>query len=212
MEACSNWPSSAPWINEIEGTRLQDSCWLEKRKGYITSTMVKSICSSKNLKKTAIYLKNQKNISHLPFIIRGKQDEEKGVQYLLKHLKASGLSATPYFVGFVVHPDHKFLGASPDRLLQVNNTWSLVEIKNWYVTPKQKTLSDLPYLDRELKLKKKHAYYHQIQTAMMVTGLKTCYFVVHGTESQVQLVEFDVKLCDIIVEKCKNFHNGEFML
>ena len=96
-------------------------------------------------------IENPVDISHLPFISRGIQDEQAGVECLLGKL---GKDARAYKVGFVLHPERDWLGASPDRLLYDGSKWKLVEVKNWYETNRQKSLSDLPYLDKNQLLKR----------------------------------------------------------
>lgn len=98
--------------------------------------------------------------------------------------------------------------ATPDRLIRVNGEMVLVEIKNWYQTRRQNCLADLPYLNRELKVKRAHKYFFQIQTAMLVTETTTCYFVVHGAQSQYEIVQFCSTTCNTILEKTSNFYNS----
>ena len=68
---------------------------------------------------------------------------------------------------------------------------SLVEVKDWYVTDRQKGIRDLRYLDKDGRLRHTHSHYYQIQTALLVSGMKSCYFVVHGEESRIEVIEFD---------------------
>jgi len=181
-------------------TRDQTDVWLRARHNRITSTKVKDICTSNNPDITALKILIPPDLSHLPYVSRGKADEQQGVDYLMYHL---GEEATAFRVGLVLHPQHTWFGASPDRLVKHKNNWFLLEVKNWYQTSRQKTLKDLPYLDKNLKLKKNHSHYYQIQTAMLVCGVKSCFFVVHGSQSLIQEVEFDeafsAECTDIIV-------------
>lgn len=187
------WPIDAPIFNESEMiTRGQDSkAWKESRKYRITSTNVKNVCTSTNFAQTAFNILNPPDLSSNFFVNRGKQDEEKGVQYLLNELKIKELEAKAFLIGFITHPKHNWLGASPDRLLKVNKEWCLVEIKNWYVTERQKNIKDLKYLDKNNKLRRTHGHYYQIQTALLVSGMQKCYFVVHGIECTIEIIEYD---------------------
>ena len=134
-------------------TRGQDSiAWKESRKYRVTSTNVKNVCMSTDFERTAFHILNPLDLSSNIFTNRGKQDEEKGVQYLLNELKIKELEAKAFLVGFITHPKYNWLGASPDRLLKVNNEWCLVEIKNWYVTRRQNNIEDLKYLDKNKKI------------------------------------------------------------
>ena len=116
-----------------------------------------------------------------------------------------GKDARAYKIGFVLHPERDWLGASTDRLLNIGGQWALAEIKNWYETKRQKRLSDLPYLDKNLLLKRNHTYFYQVKTAMLVTGLKKCYFVV--TESnQIEEVSYDENTGQLILKKSDEFY------
>ena len=53
------------------------------------------------------------------------QDEHAGVDYLLASLKKDGIFAKAYNIGFVIHPQNDWLGASPDRLLYDGTNWKL---------------------------------------------------------------------------------------
>ena len=125
---------------------------------------------------------------------------------MLDTLKGQGFEARAYPIGLVLHPEYEWLAASPDRLAKVGDHWCLVEVKNWYVTDRQKGIRDLRYLDRNGRLRHTHNHYYQIQTALLVSGMKSCYFVVHGEESRIEVIEFDRKFCLKIVEKAKLFY------
>ena len=149
---------------------------------------------------------NPLDLSHISYVVRGKQDEEKGVSYLLDTLKGQGFEARAYPIGLVIHPEYERLAASPDRLLKVGEDWCLVEVKNWYVTDRQKGIRDLRYLDKEGRLRHTHSHYYQIQTALLVSGMKSCYFVVHGEQSRIEMIEFDLEFSLKLVEKAKLFY------
>jgi len=114
---------------------------------------------------------------------------------------SAGLS---YWIGYALRT--RLVGRFPDRLLKVNDEWCLVEVKNWYVTEKQKHISKLKYIDKHGKLKRTHNHYYQVQTALLVSGMKKCYFVVHGAESSIEFIEFDNAFCTTISEKTRQFY------
>ena len=112
------------------------------RKGKVTSTKVGPICQGKDWVKIREDILNPPDLSHISYVARGNQDEEKGVNYLLDTLKGQGFEARAYPIGVVLHPDYEWLAASPDRLAKVGDHWCLVEVKNWYVTHKQEGIRD----------------------------------------------------------------------
>ena len=80
------WPADAPKF--LSGTRRTielltrnqlSHCWLEMRKGRMTSTKVFSVCKRKNWNKTREEIFNPRDISHISFVARGKKDEQKDV-------------------------------------------------------------------------------------------------------------------------------------
>ena len=127
------------------------------------------------------------------------------MDYLLTTLHNQGLKAQAFPIVLVTHIEHEWLAASPDRLLKVNDDWCLVEVKNWYLTQRQQKLEDLRYLDSNRKLRKTHGHYYQVQTALMVSGMKRCSFVVHGFECSMEVIEFDEGFCREMLEKAKDF-------
>ena len=105
--------------------------------------------------------------------------------------------------GFVVHPHHHWLGASPDGL--VNDPTSadpegIVEYKNPY-SIRLLALEDAAshgkdfYLVRKdgfLQLKRTHMYFYQVQATMFCTARKWCDFVVRTTvDLHVERIVFD---------------------
>lgn len=86
---------------------------------------------------------------------------------------------------FICH-EYPFLAASPDGLIL--NEEAIVEIKCPYklsklnISPSEAVESkQLPYLYKkgeEIKLKKCHNYYYQVQGQLAITGKQYCYFVV----------------------------------
>ena len=207
------WPADTPKF--LSGTRRNlecltrdqsSHCWLEMRKGRITSTKVASVCQGKNWNKTREEIRNPRDILHMSFVARGKEDEQKSVDYLLHTLRSQGAHAEAYSIGLVIHPEYEFITASSDRLMRVNEEWCLAEIKNWYLTAKQQSLADIRYLDKNRSLKKSHSHYYQIQTALMVSGMRRCYFVVHGKDSTIEAIEYDEAFCKRILETTKTFY------
>ena len=113
------------------------------QKEKVTSTKVGPIRQRKDWAKIRNDIINPPDLSHISYVARGKQDEEKNVNYMLDNLRGQGFEARAYPLGLVLHPEYEWLAASPDRLAKVGDHWCLVEVKNWYVTDRQKGIRDL---------------------------------------------------------------------
>ena len=75
------WPSNAPQFGETEKTtRISREASLKSCKLCITSAMVASCIPSKHSENLLKYIENPVDISHLPFVSRGIQDEHAGAR------------------------------------------------------------------------------------------------------------------------------------
>lgn len=109
----------------------------------------------------------------------GQQSEEKAVKCfeINKNIKTERC-------GLFISKQFPYLAASPDRVLEDRS--ALVEIKcpskSQDLSPEEavrkKIIKFCTLTDRELKLKKNHDYYFQVQGQMLVTGISQVYFVV----------------------------------
>lgn len=106
------------------------------------------------------------------------------------------VDGTVYRCGFLVNKYLRCLGYSPDGFLLTNGELHLLEVK----CPKKGRgercdvmVSQLPYIvsnknnpgEGELRLRKKHQYYGQIQLGLYLTGLSFCHLLVYnGYESK----------------------------
>ena len=99
--------------------------------------------------------------------------------------------------GLYIHQHHVFIGASPDLLVSCDCCGEgLVEFKSPYEGDKvvnvTETLQGLVYLDNDLRLKKNHNYYAQVQGQMAITNRLWCDFaVVIAGDVFVQRIQFD---------------------
>ncbi|XP_076859854.1 uncharacterized protein LOC143512923 [Brachyhypopomus gauderio] len=116
--------------------------------------------------------------------------------------------------GFVIHPDAPWMCASPDGLVydpSESPPYGLVEVK----CPNVKSFLDCSYvrLDKGcLRLHKQHAYYWQIQSQMLITGLEWCDFVVFANEDLlIQRVYKDDEVVDTIRDRSERFFFSFYM-
>ena len=43
---------------------------------------------------------------------------------------------------------------------------------------------------------------------MLVTGLRQCYFVVHGKDSKIEEIEYDAEMAKLILDRSEAFYNN----
>ena len=87
--------------------------------------------------------------------------------------------------GFVIHPEHNFIGASPDGLVSCSCCGEgIIEIKCPYSkkdTSIEEALLDKKFylreVDGEIKLSKEHSYCYQVQAQLFVTKKRYCDFI-----------------------------------
>ena len=82
--------------------------------------------------------------------------------------------------GLFIHPQYPFLAATPDSLIEGEN--SIVEVKcPFSIKTQMISEKNLPYLTKEsgtLKLKKTHRYFYQIMGQLILAQADKCYFVI----------------------------------
>ena len=108
-------------------------------------------------------------------------------------------------VGFYVHPDYAWLGASPDGIFENNmGEMCILEIKCPFglrndLTPQFKTIEQQPH------------YYAQLQIEMACTGVKQCYFYQWNQYADsLEIVTFNKAWFDDAIVKLFKFY--EFYL
>lgn len=101
--------------------------------------------------------------------------------------------------GLFVNPDHSYLGASPDGVIDEH---AIIEVKCPYTFRHDVVEAGrkFPFIVRDengaLSLKKSHCYYTQVQGQLFITGRQLCYFVVYTFETMVVIpVAYDHDYC-----------------
>lgn len=159
--------------------------WFEERRKRITATSFHEVANMRNSTSCTstvnrlIYDFNRD--IDTPALQFGRIHEELALQQYEKHINAKVTRP----VGLIVHPDHPFLAATPDGIV---NDDLIVEVK----CPKRgetQTLKELAsktpdgkasnfFLDEHLRLKRSHPYYSQVQCQLACTRAKFCDFFV----------------------------------
>ena len=128
------------------------------------------------------------------------------------------------FFGFTLslHPDHEYIAASPDRLVydpaSDRHVHGLLEVKcplmlyQQDLTPreacKQIESSYCQVTSGDVRLKRSHRYYTQVQGHLGVTGPTWCDFVIWAGPGHmsIQRIDFDPIFCeDTVLKPLINF-------
>ena len=199
----------------MDGTEDQSlsSLWHQKRRGRITASSFKKFTANPFSFCQKLW-DSPVDLSKIPAIAWGQNHEKEALSCYEKKCKKS---VTP--CGLFVSKRLPFIGASPDGLL---DSESLVEVKCPYML-KDAFPWDLDKLnvsqkssfcctltaDKKLVLKRSHPYFTQIQVQMMVTGRKTCDFIIWTPKSlHVETIPYDRLFLDPLLEKAaKSYQN-----
>jgi len=170
-------------LEQSTKSQASSELWVQARKYRITSSVFgeivnrKSIPSEKMLQR--LFSTNEVNAPSLTY---GKRNESK--------VKGIYLAQCPnrhiHECGFIINNEFPFLGATPDGKLCDQGHTGLIEIKCPYSARdlSVQQACDLPNFflensDQEIKLRKTHSYYMQVQGQLMVSGCAFCDFVVY---------------------------------
>lgn len=189
-------------------TREQSSSpeWHQLRKMRITSSRFREVC----------HVRGETSADHLAermFKGSGMQTMEMKRGLAMEPVAVQEyctLKNVNFFpCGFVVHPDAPWLGSSPDGIIfdpSVRPHFGLLEVK----CPNVPSYVDCPYLkiqNGELKLKRSHAYYWQVQGQILLTGCSWCDFVICAQEDiLVERIYTDLQVSKTIREKVDHFY------
>ena len=191
-------------INTIERrTRLQakNDDWFHYRKGVITGTLTCRVSNSikKNSKSDNVNKGITKRLIfplYYPAVVWGRDNEELGITAFIKTMKPKHHGLKVKRVGLRLDDTHHFIGASIDGLVECSCCEpAILEIKCPYSIRDGTVAIDgkkLIYLTDDLKLKKNHQYYYQLQTYLGVYQYKIGYFCVYTPQDVLILnINFD---------------------
>ena len=191
-------------INTIERrTRLQakEDDWFYYRKGVITGTLTFRVSNSikKNSKSDNINNGITKRLIfplYYPAVIWGRDNEELGIAAFIKTMKPKHNGLKVKRAGLRLDDTHHFIGASIDGLVECSCCEpAILEVKCPYSIRDGTVAVDgkkLIYLTDDLKLKKTHPHYSQLQTYLGVYHCKIGYFCVYTPQDVLILnINFD---------------------
>lgn len=192
-------------------TRDQSSCaeWYNLRRPRLTASCFGEICHVSQASEERLADRILRGTRQTASMKRGLELEADAIwEYCqLKRLDHCRC-------GFVIHPNAPWLGAYPDGLIfdpSESCCFGLIEMK----CPNVKNYIDCPYLKMvsgQLKLKKTHAYYLQVQGQLLITGMNWCDFVVSSQEDMhVQRIYRDDNVLREIKQKVDKFYFCVYM-
>ncbi len=169
--------------------------WKEKRHGRLTASTLASVVKrrpSLPVEKLVIRLLYS-SFGGNEYTVNGLAQEQATIVDYVACQKEAGLSLEVKPCGFLIHPVHHWLGATPDGLIFIGGKRAgLLEVKN-VLSRHQLTFREavrtkkiaagfcLEERDGVLTIKKLHPYFCQLQCQMEVWGLPWVDFVVRST-------------------------------
>ena len=226
---------SSEQVHQIEiSTRGQhkNNAWFEQRSGRITASRFHEVATKcdtimkKRGKKVIAYsplvfqlLGKSADISHIPAIAWGQTHEKNAIQAFLSDVASQHVNGLHGFRScrLFVKSSYPYLAGSPDGMFVCNCCPpSTIEVKCPYSVRDSDLFSQdvykkvdfLEQVDGNLRLKRSHKYYAQVQGQMWVCGVQQCYFIV-WTQFNKPLYEkilFDHAHCDSLVNKLTIFY------
>ncbi|XP_017930339.1 uncharacterized protein LOC108640094 [Manacus vitellinus] len=200
--------------------------WYEMRENRITASVASKIANSKfaNGKTDEVpqsYLKAVVNPGpgvQTPAMSWGIRNEKAAVQAYEQKARAVGKPVKVEDCGLFIHPDKKWLAASPDGVIKEETTGKdlgLLEVKCPY-KHRNRTVREackdkdfcLEVDGDSYALKKNHGYFTQVQCQLATAGFERADFVVHTKkETAVVPVQFDAEFWRKTEPKLEKFYS-----
>lgn len=209
---------------ETRGQR-ENPKWYEWRENRITASVAPKIANSKfaNSKTDEVpqsYLKEVVSSGskvQTPAMSWGIRNEKVAVEAYKQKSQKGGKPVQVEDCGLFIHPEKKWLAASPDGIIKdaaTGEDLGLLEVKCPY-KHRNRTVREackdkdfcLEVNGDSYALKKNHPYFTQVQCQLGTTGLQHADFVVHtNKETAVVPVEFDSEFWGKTVPKLEKFY------
>ncbi|CAB3983490.1 Chromatin modification-related png2 [Paramuricea clavata] len=204
-------------VKSIESSTRQQaksSCWVEQRKGRITSSKFKDICitmetisksrANKRPKTTHMVAElvfGSSSVASLPAIKWETDNEDKELREFHALAFSKHENCKMVKSGLWILKDKPYIAASPDGLMTCDCCQSAcVEIKcpfsirEYAVEDKWHETDFLECVNNNIQLKRSRKYYYQITGQMAVTGMFKTFFIVWTTRRIfVELIKYDLE-------------------
>ena len=179
----------------------RNELWFHYRRGVITATLSRRISHAikkgggeRNVKINAAITKLQRKQLWFPAITWGRLNEQNGINEFLKKFKRKHYDVSIIQPGLLLYETCPFIGGSADALVTCSCCGRFIlEVKCPYSLRNQNPIIDghkLPYLSDDLKLRKNHVYFSQIQTYLALFGISKAFLAV-WTPLETLIVEVD---------------------
>lgn len=206
-----------------EATRNQSSCseWFHQRAGRITASHFKAACVTQIENPSLTTVKTICYPLNMRFTTKATQcgitHEENAAQRYVEEYTATHDSLALSFCGLVISKQHPQLAASPDRLvccaccgkgcIEIKCPYSL-HVDNMTVAEYcKKPSSCLEWNHGQVRLKRNHAFYYQVQLQMYVTNREFCDFVVWSPQEMfVERIKINKDFLKQAIHRALEFH------
>lgn len=202
-------------------TQLQrdSEVWKAQRMGRITASSFHDVYTLRDTTSTKSLCKRllmPKNLSHIPAVKWGIDNEDKARQQYGEEMSSSHESFSCKPSGLVVNPLYPHLGASPDGIISCNCCGTgLLEIKCPYSGndshPDSFRTKKRSFLNSQ-GLVRSHKYYTQVQGQLLICEKKFCDFVIWTTKGLIiERIYIDVRFTEKLSKKLTDFYVDRFL-
>ena len=208
-------------IEEVTRNQSDNPIWYEQRRGRITASKFYRVCTraescladkAKNALALTQEIMGRNQTAQTLAMKHGLAMEPHAKRKLLEIFKANHKKVTYYETGLIVSSEFPHLGASPDLIISCGcHGKYVVEIKCpetiKMTTPSVQNLNYLVRIDEDVtQLKKRHAYYFQIQGQMGISKIdKSIFFVYTHHGFYAEQIQFDRELFEQMLIKFNYF-------
>ena len=200
-------------LEKITRSQSASNIWWNQRIGRITASKfgeVHTKVSNINKKRAkgkkimvnslVVSIVQPEKLPNVASLNWGKNNESKAAEAFMKHEGQKHTSPKLLACGLHIYKPQPYIGATPDNIFTCSCCeGTCVEYKCPYSIRKEeisvswKKTKYLELKDNELRLKREHDYYAQIQGQMAITGKKKTYFVVWTEKGSpfIEVIDYD---------------------
>jgi hypothetical protein len=200
-------------------TRDQNVCqqWFEHRKGRVTASTAHDVYVRRESTKPENLVKkilgyNSYDLSKTKAVRWGLDKEDVARDQYQSAMQSVHTNFRARKSGLLIDTRNPFLGASADGIRECMCCGKgTMEIKCPFKHKdrmiNEAAKSDKTFcLDNDLKLKRTHKYFTQVQMQMCISRVKFCDFIVYTSKDMIiNIIPYDQEYAAAVIAKCKNF-------